>query len=257
MIPSLKSSENTAFCGVGVVKRPAGGIKECAAVFFLMRGEGSLPCCFAHCIPLFAMHSRIFSPPGVPMQDTARHIPSLPYNHARLLRSRPPLNNRARLLQYRPLFTFRKISYNHTYFLTFMHLSLQINIFLTNSIFSYYSQFLFTTRKFLYQCVYPFTFPQAQPPHSPQGASPDPRVRHRAQAQPPHAQAPTPAFAAWRDARPPRSPHDATPNPRVRRMAQPPTPALTTGRKPVDSAPAAQAAPSLTHSCPAAYIYGA
>ena len=28
MIPSLKSSENTAFCVVGVVKRPSGGIEE-------------------------------------------------------------------------------------------------------------------------------------------------------------------------------------------------------------------------------------
>ena len=163
MIPSLKSSENTAFCGVGVVKCPSGGIKGMAAGADgwgreapCGRHQGARCCvlphagrarCFAHCIPLFAMHSRIFSPPGVPMQDTARHIASLPYNRARLLRSRPLFTiapasyNRARSLQLRPPLTIAPFLYFHT------------NI-LQSHIFLYFYAFVFTNKYFSYKFIF-------------------------------------------------------------------------------------------------------
>ena len=204
MIPSLKSSENTAFCGVGVVKRPSGGIKGMAAGADgwgreapCGRHQGARCCVLPHAgrgwpaTLLRTLHSAFRHAFSYIFASRRSHARYSPAHCIASLQSRPPLTitpalyNCARLLRFRLSFTFRKISYNHTYFLTFMHLSLQINIFLTNSVFSYYSQFVFITRKFLYQCVYPFTFPQAQPRRSPQGASPDPRVRRMARCPAP------------------------------------------------------------------------
>ena len=254
MIPSLKSSENTAFCAVGVVKRPSGGIKGMAAgtdgrgreapfgrqrgalaVSFLIAREGGLPRCFGHCIPLFACIRVYFRLPAFPCKIQPGTLP-------RFLTITPALYFCPNILQSHIFPYFYAFVFTNKYF------SYKFNFSLLSEISLYHPQISLPMRISLYfsaspdprarrmaRCPAPaFATGRKRPRHSPYDAMPNPRVRHRAQAPTPDTRrmtrCPTPAFATGRKPRPRHSPYDAMPNPRVRHRAQAPTPTLAAWR---------------------------